>query len=153
MLARTAAEHRVRLNIMWWKALRAQREEANSVSAAPHSQAQCLPASHTLHIWPSQMHIFLQDQVFSNARHGLNFQKEKTHPVEKQHFVAALWKSPSPIDRIFLGIYNIKRVHLNEAEHRKTPESFRACCCPKLCCQLADTAYSSWNETVKYHTQ
>lgn len=102
-----------------------------------------LPASHTLHIWPSQTHIFLQEQVFSNARHSLNFQRGKTHPVEKQHLVAALWRSPSPKDRVFLGIYNIKRVHLNEAEHRRASESARACCCPKSCCHLADAAYSS----------
>lgn len=150
MLARTAAEC-VRLNCIWWKALRAQWEEAKSVSAAPHSQAQCLPASHTLHICPSQMHIFLQEQEFSNTRHSLNFQREKTHPVEKQHFVAELWRSPSPIDRIFLGIYNIKRVHLNEAEHRRISESRRVCCCPELCCHLADTVDSIWNETVKNH--
>lgn len=31
------------------------------------------------------------------------------------------------------------------------PESPRACCCPKLCCHLAGTMYSSWNETVKYY--
>lgn len=65
------------------------------------------------------MHVFLQEQVFRNTKHSLNFQGEKTHPVENQHFVAALWRSPSPIDRIFLGIYNIKRVDLNEAEHKK----------------------------------
>jgi len=87
------------------------KKKQNSVSVAPHSQAQCLLASRMLHVWTSWMHISLQEQVFSNISRSLTFQGGKTHSVDKQYFIAALWKSPSPTDRVFLGIYNVKTVH------------------------------------------
>lgn len=125
-------------------------KKQNSVSVAPHLQAQCLLSSHRFHIGTRRMHIFLRKQVFRNTSHNLIFQVEKICHTKKQYFIRALWRSLSPTERyFFFWISMLKQFTDRSLETKRAPESPTACY-PKLCCRVPDTMDCSWNETVKY---